>query len=53
MNTKLQPVQDFMSARREPGSAERQHIENAIAHKRREIARLAQEIRWLEMELQS
>ena len=39
--------------KREPMSAERAHIENAIAQKRSQIARLAKEIRWLTMELES
>ncbi len=38
---------------RHPMAAERVHIENVIAQKRREIARLAQEIRWLTLELES
>jgi hypothetical protein len=38
---------------REPMSAERTHIENKIADKRRQVAQLAQEIRWLQMELES
>jgi hypothetical protein len=38
---------------RAPMSSERSHIENKIAAKRSEIARLAQEIRWLTMELET
>lgn len=36
-----------------PMTSERTHIEDKIAAKRSEIARLAQEIRWLSMELES
>ena len=46
-------VQALGLARREPASAERTHIENKIAEKRRQIAQLAQDIRWLTMELES
>lgn len=38
---------------RAPMSAERAHIENKIANKRRQVAQLAQEIRWLTMELET
>jgi hypothetical protein len=38
---------------RKPMSAERVHIENKIREHEREIARHAQQIRWLRMELQS
>lgn len=38
---------------RAPMSSERTHIENSIHAKERQIAQLAQEIRWLRLELET
>lgn len=48
-----EPSAQVVPFRREVASAERTHIEKAIAQKRSQIAQLAQEVRWLTLELES
>ena len=49
----MPPVTNVVPLRRDPMSAERQHIENKIREHERAIANHAQQIRWLKLELET